>query len=678
MYKLIGVERDDDDIEEVVFESSSRPNGGESLRNRNSPSRSRFTFPETPAVIDLSRESTEKDDQDVEIVAEVQNVAPPFTMEQPHEVVIRRETIDLTDSDENEKSDDVVYVETRPSSSAIERQEEDNGDVEFVKAVERQDEGDDVTIVAEVCNSPRDVLLDKRKSVETARDRVTSLSSLSVATSPARSNSSVSIVMDSGRPQGDQESLSSPAPEDSVSRQGTPRFHKFETPSPRSDPWRRRRSAGITKTKSVGASAHATSIERTIARLRSESCGGMPGGSNVNLAARDYLVDMISKMGNLVEYPSRNGAALDVSVDKRKPFRKSRRVEDALDARLRVRKVLDKLEKQKSERRKQGGEDEEGSLNKSFERQSSSEQPSENGDSVQSIASSNEAEEAEIVTESERQSSRSQTPMSSQSTGVERLAELLSKMNTITQRPTPHTIYERFKDELREKTVRQNALKEEIRLRNLAGLYRREIAEEDIRKNLELVGIRVPARKPKVKDEFPPLPEEAHDLCQRVWNRRSSQSEEFSEGFGIKLTRKDLSTLSGLDWLNDEVINFYLQLVCERSTKAKDLPKTYAFNTFFYANISTKGYASVKRWTRKVDIFAHDVLLVPVHLSVHWCMAVIDLERKRIDYYDSLLGRNQRCLEDLKNYLVEESKDKKKQPFSFDGWEFNLRTVRLV
>ncbi|KIH51212.1 hypothetical protein ANCDUO_18704 [Ancylostoma duodenale] len=118
------------------------------------------------------------------------------------------------------------------------------------------------------------------------------------------------------------------------------------------------------------------------------------------------------------------------------------------------------------------------------------------------------------------------------------------------------------------------------------------------------------------------LPDEALDLCQRIWNRRLPQSEEFSEAFGIKLTRKDLSTLSGLDWLNDEVINFYLQLVCQRSTEAKDLPKAYAFNTFFYANISTKGYASVKRWTRKVDIFAHDVLLVPVHLSVHWCMAV--------------------------------------------------------
>ncbi|VDM66843.1 unnamed protein product [Strongylus vulgaris] len=408
-----------------------------------------------------------------------------------------------------------------------------------------------------------------------------------------------------------------------------------DTPSPRSDPWRRRRS-GISKAKSLEASSHAASIERTFARLRSGVCSAAAEGSNVNLAARDYLVDMIGKMGNIVEYPSQNGTLLEMPMDKRKPFRKSRRVEGSLDARVRIRKVLDNIERKKYEKRKEHERVEEGEVtdsNKSFERQSSSEQPSEIGDSEQSVAGSSRTDDIPVETESECQSSRSETPMSSRSSGVEKLTELLSRMNTVSQKPTPRTIYERFKDELREKTEKEFALREEIRIRNLAGLYRREIAEEEIRKNLEIVGIRVPARKPKVKDEFPPdcqplrpiclaLPEEALELCQRVWNRRLPQSEEFSEAFGIKLTRKDLSTLSGLDWLNDEVINFYLQLVCQRSTRSKNLPDTYAFNTFFYANISTKGYSSVKRWTRKVDIFAYDVLLVPVHLSVHWCMAV--------------------------------------------------------
>jgi len=37
------------------------------------------------------------------------------------------------------------------------------------------------------------------------------------------------------------------------------------------------------------------------------------------------------------------------------------------------------------------------------------------------------------------------------------------------------------------------------------------------------------------------------------------------------------------------------------------------------------GHTSVKRWTRKVDIFGYDLLVIPVHLKVHWCLATVDL-----------------------------------------------------
>ncbi|VDK60342.1 unnamed protein product [Cylicostephanus goldi] len=211
-------------------------------------------------------------------------------------------------------------------------------------------------------------------------------------------------------------------------------------------------------------------------------------------------------MGNIVEYPAQNGFQSSLTMDKRKPFRKSRRVEDSLDAKVRIRRVLENIERKKYEKKKlhEGeGESETTKANKSFERQSSSEQPSENGESEHSLAGSSRTDDVRVETESEYQSSRSETPMSTRSSGVEKLTELLSRMNTISQHPTPRSIYQRFKDELREKSEKEFALREEIRIRSLAGLYRREVAEEEIRKNLEIIGIRVPARKPKVKDEFP-------------------------------------------------------------------------------------------------------------------------------------------------------------------------------
>lgn len=64
-----------------------------------------------------------------------------------------------------------------------------------------------------------------------------------------------------------------------------------------------------------------------------------------------------------------------------------------------------------------------------------------------------------------------------------------------------------------------------------------------------------------------------------------------------------------------------MNLLMERS-KEKGLPTVHAFNTFFFTKLKTAGYQAVKRWTKKADIFSVDLLLVPIHLGVHWCLAV--------------------------------------------------------
>lgn len=45
----------------------------------------------------------------------------------------------------------------------------------------------------------------------------------------------------------------------------------------------------------------------------------------------------------------------------------------------------------------------------------------------------------------------------------------------------------------------------------------------------------------------------------KVLRAGSSLHEVLSEGFGLSLTRKDLQTLSNLNWLNDEVSTHYPQ-----------------------------------------------------------------------------------------------------------------------
>lgn len=140
---------------------------------------------------------------------------------------------------------------------------------------------------------------------------------------------------------------------------------------------------------------------------------------------------------------------------------------------------------------------------------------------------------------------------------------------------------------------------------------------------------------------------------------------------GVRITRKDIHTLMGLNWLNDEVINFYMSLIVERARCSTKLPKVYSFNTFFYTKLRSSGHSSLKRWTRKVDIFSYDLLIVPVHVGQnHWCLALIDLKNKKVSYCDSLGGSPQGCHATLADYLRDESLDKKKKEFCLDGWEF--------
>lgn len=125
-------------------------------------------------------------------------------------------------------------------------------------------------------------------------------------------------------------------------------------------------------------------------------------------------------------------------------------------------------------------------------------------------------------------------------------------------------------------------------------------------------------------------------------------------------------------YLNDEVINKYMDLIIERSPDI-----VYAFNTFFYLALSDKGYPHVCRWTKKVDIFTKKKIFIPIHLEEenHWCLAYIDFEEKAIKYYDSLGGRNFKCLKLLLQYLIMEHDDKKGKEFLPGGWSLmNMKT----
>lgn len=171
----------------------------------------------------------------------------------------------------------------------------------------------------------------------------------------------------------------------------------------------------------------------------------------------------------------------------------------------------------------------------------------------------------------------------------------------------------------------------------------------------------------EVVDEFPPLTDYQLKLVRH--GLYGSPGEVIANKFNMSITRQDLNTLDGLNWLNDEVINFYMELIKARSSEVDYLPKVHVMNTFFVGKLLQQGHSGVRRWTRKIDIFSYDIIPVPVHVgNVHWCMSVINIKEKTIKYYDSMGHPNWPVIDALEQYLKDESLDKRQIHLDTSDW----------
>uniref|UniRef100_A0A669BZL9 SUMO specific peptidase 2 n=1 Tax=Oreochromis niloticus TaxID=8128 RepID=A0A669BZL9_ORENI len=155
---------------------------------------------------------------------------------------------------------------------------------------------------------------------------------------------------------------------------------------------------------------------------------------------------------------------------------------------------------------------------------------------------------------------------------------------------------------------------------------------------------------------------------------QSDPNRVLSAAFKLRITQRDLATLQEGSWLNDEVMNFYLSLIMERSSVEAGRLKVYSFSTFFFPKLrgggggQAGGHAAVKRWTKAVDLFTFDLILVPLHLGVHWALAVIDFRSKTVKSYDSMGRRHDDISSLLLLYLKEEHKAKKGRELDCTKW----------
>ncbi|XP_051047152.1 sentrin-specific protease 2 isoform X1 [Phodopus roborovskii] len=192
------------------------------------------------------------------------------------------------------------------------------------------------------------------------------------------------------------------------------------------------------------------------------------------------------------------------------------------------------------------------------------------------------------------------------------------------------------------------------------GLLRRKVS------GLEAKEKNFPSRE---KERRTDLFELTEDMEKEISNAlgHGPPDEILSSAFKLRITRGDIQTLKNYQWLNDEVINFYMNLLVERSKK-QGYPALHAFSTFFYPKLKSGGYQAVKRWTKGVNLFEQELVLVPIHRKVHWSLVVMDLRKKCLKYLDSMGQKGHRICEILLQYLQDESKTKRNTDLNLLEW----------
>lgn len=196
-----------------------------------------------------------------------------------------------------------------------------------------------------------------------------------------------------------------------------------------------------------------------------------------------------------------------------------------------------------------------------------------------------------------------------------------------------------------------------------------------------LRSLRIPEEKPEEKvpqEPFVPLTDEELAEVQQAFSANRRKVLVTHDSSNIDITGQILLCLRPGAWLNDEVINLYLELLKERERREpKKFLKCHFFNTFFYKKLIGDGsgfnYKAVKRWTtqRKLGYLLDDCdkIFVPIHQEIHWCLAVINKKDQKLQYLDSLKGRDGKVLNALARYIVEEVKDKGGKNIDISSWE---------
>ncbi|XP_078053727.1 uncharacterized protein LOC144479093 isoform X3 [Augochlora pura] len=108
---------------------------------------------------------------------------------------------------------------------------------------------------------------------------------------------------------------------------------------------------------------------------------------------------------------------------------------------------------------------------------------------------------------------------------------------------------------------------------------------------------------------------------------------------GIAINTEDYLCLGEDQFLNDVIIDFYLKYLTLEVLSQSDHQRTHVFSSYFYKRLTSphtqavesnvplspaaKRHVRVQKWSKNVNIFEKDFVIIPINEHAHWFLAII-------------------------------------------------------
>ena len=176
-----------------------------------------------------------------------------------------------------------------------------------------------------------------------------------------------------------------------------------------------------------------------------------------------------------------------------------------------------------------------------------------------------------------------------------------------------------------------------------------------------------------------------------------------SKHSSISVKLVDLKTLEHEQYLNDIIIDFYLNYLKEQVLPPDDRDGVHIFSTLFYACLNSdkrnrekipareRRHLAVAGWTKSVNIFEKNLLVFPICTNSHWFLIVVvkpglvgcpdeknNNGEPSIIVFDSLGGSKGTSVRLIREYLAEEWRTRMSASCGGKTFQFSASQMRTM